>query len=102
MDRRAVPEPVHTQDCEVYASQTEPITTLQDSTPTEPPNPADSAELLKKYRAALVNAYELGKSIRETYGIVPPKVLYNGALSEHTYLAEDYKGWLVTITLGVS
>ena len=44
---------------------------------TEPPNPRDTAELLKKYRAALITAYELGKKVKETYQIVPPKVVYN-------------------------
>ena len=44
---------------------------------TEPPNPSDTAELLKKYREALITAYELGKKVKETYQIVPPKVVYN-------------------------
>jgi hypothetical protein len=43
---------------------------------TEPPNSSDTAELLKKYRAALITAYELGKLVKDVYGIVPPKV-YN-------------------------
>jgi hypothetical protein len=42
---------------------------------TEPPNPSDTAELLKKYRVALITAYELGESIKEVYGILPPKAI---------------------------
>ena len=42
---------------------------------TEPPNPSDTAELLKKYRAALITAYELGKPVKEAYNIVPPKAI---------------------------
>ena len=49
---------------------------LTEGCPTEPPNPSDTAELLKKYRAALITAYELGKLVKDVYGIVPPKV-YN-------------------------
>ena len=43
--------------------------------PIEPPNPSDTAELLKKYRAALITAYELGKLVKDVYGIVPPKAI---------------------------
>ena len=41
----------------------------------ESPNPSDTAELLKKYRVALITAYELGESIKEVYGILPPKAI---------------------------
>ena len=69
---------------------------------TEPPNPSDTAELLKKYREALITAYELGQNIRETYGIVPPKVIYNSALASSVYLKEGYQGVAVTISLTVN
>ena len=49
--------------------------------PTEPPNPSDTAELLKKYRAALITAYELGKKVKETYQIVPPKVVISSLVT---------------------
>jgi hypothetical protein len=48
---------------------------------TEPPNPRDTAELLKKYRAALITAYELGKKVKETYQIVPPKVVISSLVT---------------------
>jgi hypothetical protein len=35
-----------------------------------------SGELLSRYRAALIHAYELGKEVKIVYGIVPPKVLH--------------------------
>ena len=69
---------------------------------TEPPNPSDTAELLKKYRAALITAYELGKKVKETYQIVPPKVIYNSALASSVYLKEGYQGVAVTISLTVN
>jgi len=75
---------------------------LTEGCPIEPPNPSDTAELLKKYRAALVTAYELGQNIRETYGIVPPKVIYNSALASSVYLKEGYQGVAVTISLTVN
>jgi hypothetical protein len=46
------------------------------STQPEPTSPADTTELLSKYRAALIHAYELGKEVKIVYGIVPPKVLH--------------------------
>ena len=57
---------------------------------TEPPNPSDTAELLKKYRAALITAYELGKLVKDVYGIVPPKAII------------DWDGPTVTIGLQVN
>ena len=75
---------------------------LTEGCPIEPPNPSDTAELLKKYRAALITAYELGKNIRETYGIVPPKVIYNNVLASSVYLKEGYQGVAVTISLTVN
>ena len=48
---------------------------LTEGCPIEPPNPSDTAELLKKYRAALITAYELGKQVKEAYNIVPPKAI---------------------------
>ena len=57
---------------------------------TEPPNPSDTAELLKKYRAALITAYELGKQVKEVYDIVPPKAII------------DWDGPTVTIGLQVN
>jgi hypothetical protein len=39
-------------------------------------NSGNSA-LLIEYREALIRAYELGKDIKELYGIVPPKAMYN-------------------------
>ena len=75
---------------------------LTEGCPIEPPNPSDTAELLKKYRAALITAYELGQNIRETYGIVPPKVIYNSALASSVYLKEGYQGVAVTISLNVN
>ena len=75
---------------------------LTEGCPIEPPNPSDTAELLKKYRAALITAYELGQNIRETYGIVPPKVIYNSALASSVYLKEGYQGVAVTISLTVN
>ena len=51
------------------------IDDLTEGCPIEPPNPSDTAELLKKYRAALITAYELGKLVKEVYGIVPPKAI---------------------------
>ena len=47
----------------------------------EPPNPSDTAELLKEYRAALITAYELGKKVKETYQIVPPKVVISSLVT---------------------
>ena len=47
---------------------------LAEGCPIEPPNPSDTAELLKKYRAALILAYEIGLAVRSVYGIVPPKI----------------------------
>ena len=58
--------------------------------PIEPPNPSDTAELLKKYRVALVTAYELGKLVKDVYGIVPPKAII------------DWDGPTVTIGLQVN
>ena len=48
---------------------------LTEGCPIEPPNPSDTAELLKKYRVALITAYELGKLVKDVYGIVPPKAI---------------------------
>jgi len=48
---------------------------LTEGCPIEPPNPSDTAELLKKYREALISAYELGKLVKDVYGIVPPKAI---------------------------
>ena len=47
---------------------------LTEGCPIEPPNPSDTAELLKRYRAALILAYEIGLAVRSVYGIVPPKI----------------------------
>ena len=57
---------------------------------TEPPNPSDTAELLKEYREALIEAYELGKAVKDVYGIVPPKAII------------DWDGPTVTIGLQVN
>ena len=73
------------------------IDDLTEGCPIEPPNPSDTAELLKKYRVALITAYELGKNIRETYGIVPPKVLHG-----NWTLPNGDKGNPYTISLQVS
>ena len=54
---------------------------LTEGCPIEPPNPSDTAELLKKYRAALITAYELGKKVKETYQIVPPKVVISSLVN---------------------
>jgi hypothetical protein len=54
---------------------------LTEGCPIEPPNPSDTAELLKKYRAALITAYELGKKVKETYQIVPPKVVISSLVT---------------------
>ena len=83
------------------AKTTETIDDMIACYATEPPNPSDTAELLKKYREALITAYELGKNIRETYGIVPPKVIYNNVLASSVYLKEGYQGVAVTISLTV-
>ena len=84
------------------AKTTETIDDMIACYATEPPNPSDTAELLKKYREALITAYELGKNIRETYGIVPPKVIYNNVLASSVYLKEGYQGVAVTISLTVN
>ena len=63
---------------------------LTEGCPIEPPNPSDTAELLKKYRAALIKAYELGKAVKDVYGIVPPKAII------------DWDGPTVTIGLQVN
>jgi hypothetical protein len=34
-----------------------------------------NSQLLQDYREALIKAYGLGEDIKETYGIVPPKVI---------------------------
>ena len=73
------------------------IDDLTEGCPIETPNPSDTAELLKKYRVALITAYELGKNIRETYGIVPPKVLHG-----NWTLPNGDKGNPYTISLQVS
>ena len=57
------------------------IDDLTEGCPIEPPNPSDTAELLKKYRAALITAYELGKKVKETYQIVPPKVVISSLVN---------------------
>ena len=57
------------------AKTTETIDDMIACYATEPPNPSDTAELLKKYRAALITAYELGKLVKEAYNIVPPKAI---------------------------
>ena len=51
--------------------------TAQEFSAQEPPNRADTAELLKEYRAALINAYELGEDIKTLYPIIPPRVITN-------------------------
>ena len=84
------------------AKTTETIDDMIACYATEPPNPSDTAELLKKYREALITAYELGQNIRETYGIVPPKVIYNNVLASSVYLKEGYQGVAVTISLTVN
>jgi hypothetical protein len=63
---------------------------LAEGCPIEPPNPSDTAELLKKYREALISAYELGKLVQDVYGIVPPKAII------------DWDGPTVTIGLQVN
>ena len=63
---------------------------LTEGCPIEPPNPSDTAELLKKYRAALITAYELDKLVKDVYGIVPPKAII------------DWDGPTVTIGLQVN
>jgi len=57
------------------------IDDLTEGCPIEPPNPSDTAELLKKYRVALITAYELGKKVKETYQIVPPKVVISSLVT---------------------
>ena len=47
---------------------------LTEGCPIEPPNPSDTAELLKKYRVALITAYELGKNIRRPTASFHPKL----------------------------
>ena len=84
------------------AKTTETIDDMIACYATESPNPSDTAELLKKYREALITAYELGQNIRETYGIVPPKVIYNNVLASSVYLKEGYQGVAVTISLTVN
>ena len=66
------------------------IDDLTEGCPIEPPNPSDTAELLKKYREALIKAYELGKAVKDVYGIVPPKAII------------DWDGPTVTIGLQVN
>jgi len=34
-----------------------------------------NSKLLIEYRKALIEAYEIGESIKEVYGIIPPKVI---------------------------
>jgi hypothetical protein len=36
-----------------------------------------NSQLLLEYREALIKAYNLGEDIKELYGIVPPKVMYD-------------------------
>ena len=36
---------------------------------------AGNSQLLVDYRDALINAYRLGESIKEIYGIVPPRCI---------------------------
>ena len=64
-------------------------------------NSGNSA-LLIEYREALIKAYGLGNHIKELYGIVPPKVIYNSALASSVYLKEGYQGVAVTISLTVN
>ena len=35
-----------------------------------------NSQLLMDYRDAIIKAFKLGNDIKETYGIVPPKVLH--------------------------
>ena len=63
------------------AKTTETIDDMIACYATEPPNPSDTAKLLKKYREALITAYELGKKVKETYQIVPPKVVISSLVT---------------------
>ena len=36
-----------------------------------------NSQLLMDYRDAIIKAFKLGNDIKETYGIVPPKVLHD-------------------------
>ena len=71
------------RDCMLHVAdrRAKTIDDLTEGCPIEPPNPSDTAELLKKYRAALITAYELGKKVKETYQIVPPKVVISSLVT---------------------
>jgi hypothetical protein len=38
---------------------------------------AGNSQLLQDYRTTLIEAYQLGNAIKELYGVVPPKALYD-------------------------
>jgi hypothetical protein len=69
MDRRAVPD-------RLMADPIERPAPLRHIDALQRENEEHSGELLSKYRAALIHAYELGKEVKIVYGIVPPKVLH--------------------------
>jgi hypothetical protein len=57
-----------------------------------------NSQLLMDYRDAMIKAYALGEDIKETYGIVPPKILHD----ERWELGGGVKGNHITLTLNVN
>jgi hypothetical protein len=65
----------------------------------EPHSSLGNSQLLMDYRAALINAYELGEEIKRDYNIVPPKVLHDKSWPQ---LDSNYPTNRFTIGLTVS
>ena len=103
-DRRAKTTDDLTEGCPITPTVVEhtPGKTAQEKFDRAKSYNSGNSALLIEYREALIKAYGLGNHIKELYGIVPPKVIYNSALASSVYLKEGYQGVAVTISLTVN
>jgi hypothetical protein len=103
-DRRAKTTDDLTEGCPITPTVVEhtPGKTAQEKFDRAKSYNSGNSALLIEYREALIKAYGLGNHIKELYGIVPPKVIYNSALASSVYLKEGYQGVAVTISLNVN
>ena len=103
-DRRAKTTDDLTEGCPITPTVLEhtPGKTAQEKFDRAKSYNSGNSALLIEYREALIKAYGLGNHIKELYGIVPPKVIYNNVLASSVYLKEGYQGVAVTISLTVN
>ena len=91
-DRRAKTTDDLTEGCPITPTVVEhtPGKTAQEKFDRAKSYNSGNSALLIEYREALIKAYELGKAVKDVYGIVPPKAII------------DWDGPTVTISLTVN